>query len=217
MTTLSRLTLERRNPTAIRDLGDPADMHRTLMRAFPKASGDAPRQEFGVLFRVEHEHATVIVQSQVDPDWGLLPAAYTRHAESKGIEEVIAAIPTGRVLRFLLVANPTKKVRRQSAAKSGSRNSARVELTSDEARYEWLTERASGAGFVLAGGGPFDGVRIDRLREPTRGGASGVTIKTVRFEGLLRVTDPASFAAGVRDGIGPGKAYGCGLLSLAPA
>ncbi|CAL9374692.1 CRISPR-associated endoribonuclease Cse3 [Streptomyces sp. enrichment culture] len=49
----------------------------------------------------------------------------------------------------------------------------------------------------------------------TRGGPR-VTLTTATFEGRLRVTDPALFTDRLLNGIGPAKAYGCGLLTLAP-
>ena len=36
----------------------------------------------------------------------------------------------------------------------------------------------------------------------------------VRFDGVLEVTDPVSFAATLDSGIGSGKAFGFGLLSV---
>jgi len=35
---------------------------------------------------------------------------------------------------------------------------------------------------------------------------------TVRFDGLLRITDPDAFRATLIRGIGPAKAFGCGLM-----
>jgi CRISPR system Cascade subunit CasE len=43
-----------------------------------------------------------------------------------------------------------------------------------------------------------------------------VTLAGVLFEGLLEVTDPDNLRLAIREGIGPGKAIGCGLLSVAP-
>ncbi|OPF76734.1 type I-E CRISPR-associated protein Cas6/Cse3/CasE [Streptomyces antioxidans] len=43
-----------------------------------------------------------------------------------------------------------------------------------------------------------------------------VTFHSVTFEGRLRVTNPAAFTTRLLEGIGPAKAYGCGLLTLAP-
>ncbi|MBB0243412.1 type I-E CRISPR-associated protein Cas6/Cse3/CasE, partial [Streptomyces alkaliphilus] len=45
---------------------------------------------------------------------------------------------------------------------------------------------------------------------------SRVTLTTATFEGCLRVTDPSLFTDHLLNGIGPAKAYGCGLLTLAP-
>jgi CRISPR system Cascade subunit CasE len=46
--------------------------------------------------------------------------------------------------------------------------------------------------------------------------ADHVTVAATLFEGVLKVTDVTKFATTLKDGIGRGKAYGCGLLSLAP-
>ena len=43
-----------------------------------------------------------------------------------------------------------------------------------------------------------------------------VTIRAVVFEGILKVTDAELFRSALASGIGPAKAYGCGLLTLAP-
>jgi CRISPR system Cascade subunit CasE len=42
-----------------------------------------------------------------------------------------------------------------------------------------------------------------------------MTFGTVLFEGLLRVTDVERFRTTLASGIGSGKAYGFGLLSIA--
>lgn len=50
--------------------------------------------------------------------------------------------------------------------------------------------------------------------EGKRGGR--VSIVTVTFDGHLEVRDPAVFRRALTQGIGKAKAYGCGLLTLAP-
>ncbi|MFB9432979.1 type I-E CRISPR-associated protein Cas6/Cse3/CasE [Streptoalloteichus tenebrarius] len=49
-----------------------------------------------------------------------------------------------------------------------------------------------------------------------RDGKPPVVLSTVTFQGRLRVTDPELLTERLLAGIGPGKAYGCGLLTLAP-
>ncbi|KPH98712.1 CRISPR-associated protein, Cse3 family [Actinobacteria bacterium OV450] len=41
-------------------------------------------------------------------------------------------------------------------------------------------------------------------------------MNSVTFEGRLRITDPGLLTEHLLAGIGPSKAYGCGLLTLAP-
>lgn len=43
-----------------------------------------------------------------------------------------------------------------------------------------------------------------------------ISIYSVRFDGVLTVTDPDTFRQTVAAGIGPAKAFGFGLLSVAP-
>ncbi|ATM24674.1 CRISPR-associated protein Cse3 (plasmid) [Streptomyces alboflavus] len=44
-----------------------------------------------------------------------------------------------------------------------------------------------------------------------------MTIRAVTYTGNLTVTDPHVLAQTLTHGLGPGKSYGCGLLTLAPA
>ncbi|MFE6775666.1 type I-E CRISPR-associated protein Cas6/Cse3/CasE [Streptomyces sp. NPDC057702] len=48
------------------------------------------------------------------------------------------------------------------------------------------------------------------------GRGAHVTFHSATFEGRLRVTDPESLTTHLLTGLGPAKAYGCGLLTLAP-
>ena len=45
----------------------------------------------------------------------------------------------------------------------------------------------------------------------------GQRLRSVLFEGLLQVTDPDAFRQTLIRGIGSGKSFGFGLLSIAPA
>ncbi len=217
MTILSRLELRSRHLGVARDLGDIAEMHRTIMRAFPASDDASPRAALGVLFRAETDaqQTIVVVQSQVRPAWERLADGYLAGAQTKDIGDALDAITDGRRLRFLLVANPSRKVAREA-----SRNSQRVELTTHDARHSWLVDRGARHGFCLSGGGPHDGVRVDRVvtPRPVRGMShSRVTVKPVRYEGRLVVTDAELFLDAIKRGVGPAKAFGCGLLSVAPA
>lgn len=49
-----------------------------------------------------------------------------------------------------------------------------------------------------------------------KGDKHSVTLDAVTFEGVLEVTDADAFRSVLANGIGPGKAYGFGLMSIAP-
>lgn len=51
----------------------------------------------------------------------------------------------------------------------------------------------------------------------SRPGRARLSFEGLVFEGILEVADPQRFASAVRQGIGPAKAYGYGLLSVAVA
>lgn len=217
---LSRLRPHPRDLLVLRDLGDPGQLHRTLMRAFPQVDGPQPRSEFGVLFRVETDggQPSVLVQSRVLPNWEMLRAGYLLSHETRETASVLDAIQPGRGFRFRLMANPSRKSAAHRPDEAPPRNSRRVALVNDEQRHAWLVGRGARDGFELVGDGAFDGVRIDA--QPSHSGAvrsvrSGVVVRAVQFEGRLRVVDAEHLRRAVREGIGPAKAYGCGLLSLA--
>lgn len=221
---LSRLELNPRSPEVRHDLTSPYELHRTLARAFPTPDGQDYRATHGVLFRLEPQaygqiRPVVLVQSVTAPDWEQLPAGYGR-AESKAL---VPALNVGQMVGFRLIANPTKKEKRE-----GQRQGRRVPLFDASGAenppeqptpaQQWLHRKGEQHGFEVvyvlteefrladARGFGRQSAPVDKKSLPLYG---------VRFDGLLRVNDPERLLAAVRQGIGPAKAFGFGLLSLA--
>ncbi len=229
---LSRLVLDPRSREAGRDLGDVHQMHRTVMSAFPqlKEQGGA-RSGLAVLHRLDIDqrgsNIALLVQSGEEPDWSCLPEGYLftldpegRNPATKSISDVLVSLHRGQVLRFRLRANPTKKIDTKSGPDGRRRNGRRVDLRTDSQQIAWLSRRADRAGFCLVpvhSGSNTPAVRVGSS-EKLRGRTTNrlVTLAGVLFDGLLEVTDPDRLRLAIREGIGPGKAFGCGLLSLAP-
>ena len=229
---LSRLVIDRGNRRAAGDLEDIYDMHRTVMSVFPDV--DAPRgarSSMSALYRVELDRrarsASIIIQSAVRPDWSRLPEGYAHPAvalnhenpATRCMDGTLAGLHRGQLLRFRLRANATKKVATRSGADGRRRNGRRVPLRSDAKRLEWLARKAPRSGFRLVGEGNFDGVAAVRMssgeRSRSRRVGKALTIESVLFDGLLQIADADVFRSAIRAGIGPGKAFGCGLLSIA--
>ena len=80
-----------------------------------------------------------------------------------------------------------------------------------EAGSDWLRQRAERHGFEI----DPDLLRIEGYQQhQTRRGKRTIRFSTLDFTGLLRVTDPEAFAQTLETGIGPAKAFGCGLMLI---
>lgn len=229
MTYLSRLLLNARNHDVRSDLSDCHELHRTILSAFPPAPlGLSPREHFGVLHRIDLKPSgpALLVQSATEPNWRHLPDGYLAansepNPACKLIDSLVDAIEEGRSLVFRLRANPTKKVPDRI---TGSKNGKRVELRDEGAQLAWLRRKGESGGFVLVDVRVSPGVPNVRTTEAAKqtgrrgegNHTSMLTFGSVVFDGELRVTHTPLFRDTLCAGIGSGKAYGFGLLSVAP-
>lgn len=239
----SRLLLNLQSSQVRRDLANDHEMHRTVMSAFPTLNlpkdGDQRQRQSGdsgsILWRVDHDPrrgiAMLIVQSDSAPDWQPLlkryPGYVTPSPDSdldpiSTMERHLSFHP-GQRLKFRLRANPTRKIK-----SDGRKNGQRLGLTTPDEQRAWLERKASDAthpnGFRLI---HFDTIpdpaaRRQRVAPRTtddQGVATATQSRThvaVLFEGILEVTDPEQLQHTLRAGIGSAKAFGFGLLSVAP-
>lgn len=200
---LSQLSLNVQSPEARRDLLNPYELHRTLLSVF-----DTTRQEAGVLYRVEggHDGPRALVQSVSRGEWSRLPEDYLRHdREPESVETHCwrPAFACGQVLRFRLRASPCFKRGRQRLAWLGPPE-----------QLAWLERQAQASGCEVR---QAEVASEGLVRLPLRGRQrSVITHGAALFDGLMSVNDPALLAAAIRGGLGRAKAFGCGLLSVAP-
>jgi CRISPR system Cascade subunit CasE len=206
---LNRLTLNPRNPGARRDMAQPYELHRTLMRGLEHAP-DGER----LLFRIEPERGpggpVVLVQSDtMQPDWAsLLENAYLLRAD--GPKPFSPALRVGQRLRFRLTANPVKKV-------DGKRIPLIFDQHEDEqvkTYWDWLHRQAERCGFsvLTAQDAPFRTASNRQERKDYE--KHQIPHFCVRFDGVLEVLDPERVVQAVKQGIGPAKPFVFGLLSL---
>lgn len=221
---LSRLLLDSRSRAVRRDLADCQELHRTIMSAFPPTPtpDENPRSRFGVLHRLEVDRRLnrliLYVQSLEQPDWSGLPSGYLLGGPAvKQVEKVYRSLKTGEVLAFRLRANPTRKVDKKNQKDGPRWHGKRVELRREEEQIAWLRRKGEQGGFALSGVRVQSQVKEHGRRHDGSGAGSPLTLTGVVFEGHLRITDADKFFHdSLAQGIGPGKAYGLGLLSLAP-
>lgn len=211
---LSRLILNPLNRQVQREIAQPYEMHRTILRAFPDHLDQTDER---VLWRVDSHRRTgalhLLVQSQSAPDWTRLePADRGRpylapiDGPNPAVKQVNPSYRSGQVLAFRLLANPTKRLGKAYGKDKGKR----VGLYKPEEQLAWLNRKAEAAGFAVLSATPH---APGKLRDSQR----NLELLNVRFDGLLQVTEPAQLSEAIAQGIGSGKAFGFGLLSVAPA
>lgn len=130
-------------------------------------------------------------------------------AETKEYEVLLNKITDHSVWRFRMVANPTHSVK----TKSG-RGKVMAHVT-PEHQMEWLKTKAAANGFELVD----DNCLVlanewKNFYKNTGGKDMRVRLMLVSFEGILRVTDVHAFRNALISGIGRGKAYGAGMLTI---
>lgn len=198
---LSKLVLDPGKPGVRRDLSDCCQMHRSVMASFP---GDGEgRLGMGILYRVEGE-SHILIQSLVAPDPARCPAGYAI-AGVKDVTQSFGGIQENDILRFALLANPShREVRR------GPRHA----LSTRPQWLQWLREKGELFGFAPEAD---DGIMTAPRRVYGHKNGTTVTLGAVYFEGVLQVTRKMLFRSALEVGIGQGKSYGLGLLSIAKA
>lgn len=175
----------------------------------------APRDtDHNFLFRIDPRpggNPVILVQSAIDPNWDYAfhSADFLRAAQVKEYNPVFA---NGQSLKFLLVANATKKVDTKTRADGTKSNGSRVPVKFEELGA-WLARQGERGGFSFAD--------ESVLRQPgyvyvRKTGKEMNRLFSVRFDGVLTVSDPDAFRETLVRGIGPAKAFGFGLLSVAP-
>jgi CRISPR system Cascade subunit CasE len=203
---LSRLTLHPAHPHARRDLASAYEMHRSLARAFAPDANSKPAR---FLWRLESDRsdlagATVLVQAAQAGEWRTLieQPGYLQDLQANKLVATDRLVRAERACRFRLLANPTV-----------TRAGRRYGLHDENAQLDWLTRQGQKHGFVL-----LNAERSAHGRITAAQGARGcrITLDAVLFEGVLQPTNATTLRIALLAGIGPGKALGLGMLSLAP-
>lgn len=209
--TLARIRLNPLDRAVQRDLADVTQLHRTLMRLVPDNLGDQARHQSGLLFRLEETARACVLLAQVSgplhPD--RLPEGYG-HIDVKDLTPMFRALRDGLRVRYRIVANPAKRERLPLEDK-GKRGRV-VPLVGRDAD-QWWNRRAAEAGLRV------HTLLPSPIRPATQGrrGEKRLRHDLTQFDGTATITDTQALTAAVLTGIGRGKPYGAGLLTLAPA
>jgi CRISPR system Cascade subunit CasE len=200
---LSRFVLDLGCPRTRRELSNIYELHRTILRAFPDDTAGGPGR---VLFRVEKgkgDGVMVLVQSQKEPIWDRLDVPKNFYLQAPEKKEYDPHLVKGQRLLFRLTANPTVR-----------KDGKRLGLVREEDLRVWMNRKAERGGYSLQGFRIVPHLPV----EGEKASSSGENLKfiSVTYEGILQVEDSGLFRMSIESGVGSGKAFGFGLLSIAP-
>ncbi len=202
--------------------------------------------ESGFLFRIDPlpgGQVIILIQSAAKPDWeyAFHNAGYLLAAPPQ-VKSFDLFFAKGQLLRFRVRANLSKKIKRSTdgvdlkKAREGTDRMGRVKEQSkrvaltwrkgqnlQEVIREWFGAKGDQGGFQVE---TFHVLKIgwdagNRPNSRATGHKSDsashrMKFRSALFEGTLTVTDAAKFQETMVRGIGHGKAFGFGLLSVAP-
>lgn len=187
-------------------LAAPQKFHGAVESAF---SGERRRR----LWRLDRlgEKLYLLVLSEEIPDFsGAAEQFGTGTApETRNYDPLLERITPGSRWQFRLAANPTKSCK--DPADPQARGTVMAHCTT-QYQKQWLLDRAAKHGFALT----EDSFTVTRVQwyHFAKHGTRPVSLLAVTYEGVLQVTDPEAFRALLCQGMGRGKAYGLGLLTV---
>jgi CRISPR system Cascade subunit CasE len=214
---LTRMHLNRRLRTAQRLLSSPQRIHAAVEDCFPPGALAATGGR--TLWRIDpadHGEA-LLIASPIQPDMRHLveQAGWQTDSawETRPYTPLLESLAEGQQWRFRLTANPIHAARKGDWA-----DTKPCAITGAKRQEEWLQKRCEGMGFTIPDG-PEEShqlaVKSQRTLRFNRESRQ-VKIATVTYEGILAVTEPNLLSTAMTTGIGRAKAYGCGMLTIAP-
>lgn len=242
---LSRLCLNPLFAPALRLAADPYALHARLLATLPCTPKEKPHTEAqpktaDLLYRVDEADSgpVVLLQTVTAPDWSALELAPRALCCSPETKPYVPEFGRGERLAFRLLCQPAVRKSGPAGEFGFKANGKRMPgprhaCRNDEQRLAWLGRKAGDCGFAV------ESVNLTNLdwrnTKPlqSKGGQTSETpeqarrrafspdkkqrLGAVRFDGVLVVIEPNNLAMAILHGVGPQKAYGFGLLSIAPA
>lgn len=200
---LTRIAPDLRHPAARQDLRDITAVHRRVMSLVPDGLGEKPRHHAGVLFRLDHTITgpVLLIQTTLPPDPTRLPDGYGT-TDTRDVSPLLKALTTGMAVHYRIAANASKRAWKGDSA-------GKIVALSGEPAEQWWQRKANGVGLDLR--------HLRAQPQPAaRGRAVPVRHAITLFEGQAVISDADQVRAAVLAGIGRGRSFGCGLLSVAP-
>lgn len=203
---LSRAELDPTRRETMVALISPQKFHGAVENAF----AGARRRRLWRLDRLG-EKLYLLLLSEERPDLTALCAQFGTGAppETRPYDPLLERVTAGSCWQFRLTANPTRS--KKDSADHTARGTLKPCYLEVE-QEEWLWAQAAKHGFAVSE--RSFAVTRKQTYHFKKNGTRPVTLLAVTYEGILQVTDPEAFKALLCEGVGRGKAYGLGLMTI---
>ena len=156
------------------------------------------------LWRIDrlNDNLYMLVLSKDKPDFTMFCQQFSPSEdawETKNYDGLLDSLSEGSTWRFCLTANPT-------VSKSHQGNNGQGKIVACEDWRGWLLSKADKHGFQVN--------NFNVTQSTWKKFENGIAFLSVTYEGILTITDVAMFKEALINGIGRGKAYGMGLLTI---
>ncbi len=208
-------------PRVLWRLDRPADVRRASREGSPQVG--SPSYALFVSSPVPPDPSHIVEEAGYATDGGVVV---------RELDGFLDRLEAGQRWGFRLCVNPTFREAGQVNGRGQKKVLAHV--TQDQ-QTQWVLDRAGRCGFRVVSSAEYGGdlpvledsvgQRVDganllingveRSTAEFRRGGERVTLALATFEGVLEVTEPEALRRHLVHGIGRGKAYGCGLMTLA--
>lgn len=191
---ISTLLLRQDHPAVRRDARDVHQMHVRM-----ESATDGHPSEPRLLWAQPAPH-TLVVRSTMPVNRACFPAGYVAEAQHR---ECAEPPEEGERIRWAVIANPVRHTGLGVDRVAGAKKRTVVRDDPDA----WAQDRLG-----ACVDGPVTGTQIATAHGRQTHSGRKLTFFRWLFEGEGTVTDAERFAGYLRDGFGPAKGYGCGLL-----
>ena len=202
---MSRVKLDTNRVETMKSLSSPQILHAIIEGCFTEKNR--------TLWRIDslYDNLYLLIVSEHSPDLSNLVSQLCVSGEvgqSKNYTIFLESIKNGQGLHFRFRGNPVRSI-----ATDKDKRGKVVPYFNDRQKKEWLINKSSKNGFVV----DYDSCSIietRQLRFYKKGNEKPIRLSCTTFEGMLTVTDMEQFVTALSMGIGRGKSYGCGLMTV---
>ena len=207
---LTRMELDTGKRETQRALISPNLMHGAIESSFP---GERERR----LWRIDEyqgRYYLLLLSSQI-PDLAAAVKQFGQECngqawQTKPYDPLLQRIQNNSVWQFRLTANPTKSVK---SSERNMRGIVHAHITPGH-QMQWLLDRCESHGFSVE---PEEAFVVGSQWKRFYKGSNRqhpVSLLAVTFDGILTGTDEERFRRTLQEGIGRGKAFGMGLITV---